>query len=50
MEGRILIVDDEPDILELLEMLIVERTPHQVVTTNNPLEVPCCSRGSLLTC
>jgi DNA-binding NtrC family response regulator len=40
MGGKILIVDDEPDILELLEMIIAERTPHQVVTTNNPLEVP----------
>jgi DNA-binding NtrC family response regulator len=40
MGGKILIVDDELDILELLEMIIAERTPHQVVTTNNPLEVP----------
>lgn len=38
--GKILIVDDELDILELLEMIIAERTSHQVVTTNNPLEVP----------
>ena len=45
MGGRILIVDDEPDILELLEMIIVERTPHQVVTTNNPLEVPPLLKG-----
>lgn len=40
MAGKILIVDDELDMLELLEMIISERTPHQVVTTNNPLEVP----------
>ena len=45
MGGKILIVDDEPDILELLEMIIVERTPHQVVTTNNPLEVPPLLKG-----
>jgi DNA-binding NtrC family response regulator len=45
MGGKILIVDDEPDILELLEMIIVERTPHQVVTTNNPLEVPSLLKG-----
>ncbi len=40
MAGKILIVDDELDMLELLEMIITERTPHRVVTTNNPLEVP----------
>lgn len=40
MSGKILIVDDELDMLELLEMIIVEKTPYQVVTTNNPLEVP----------
>ncbi len=39
MSGKILIVDDELDMLELLEMIIVEKTPYQVVTTNNPLEV-----------
>ena len=39
MTGKILVVDDELDILELLEMIIAERTSHQVVTTNNPLEV-----------
>jgi DNA-binding NtrC family response regulator len=40
MGGKILIVDDELDILELLEMIITERTPYQVITTNNSLEVP----------
>ncbi|MBA4392809.1 MAG: response regulator [Desulfobacca sp.] len=40
MGEKILIVDDELDILELLEMIITERTPFQVMTTNNPLEVP----------
>jgi DNA-binding NtrC family response regulator len=40
MAGKILIVDDELDMLELLEMIIMEKTPHRVVTTNNPLEVP----------
>ena len=40
MGGKILIVDDELDMLELLEMIIVEKTPYRVVTTNNPLEVP----------
>ncbi|MFH0787185.1 MAG: response regulator [Pseudomonadota bacterium] len=46
MEGKILIVDDELDILELLEMIITERTPHQVITTNNPLEVPLMLKES----
>ena len=40
MAEKILIVDDELDILELLEMIIQEKTPYKVVTTNNPLEVP----------
>jgi DNA-binding NtrC family response regulator len=37
--GKILIVDDEPDMLEMLDMIITDKTSHQVVTTNNPLEV-----------
>ncbi|MBW1953303.1 MAG: response regulator [Deltaproteobacteria bacterium] len=39
MSGKILIIDDEPDMLVMLEMLITDKTPHEVVTTNNPLEV-----------
>ena len=38
MAERILIVDDEPDMLELLNMIITEKTPYEVATTNNPLE------------
>jgi DNA-binding NtrC family response regulator len=37
--GKILIVDDEPDMLEMLDMIITDKTNHRVVTTNNPLEV-----------
>ncbi len=37
--GKILIVDDEPDMLEMLDMIITDKTSHKVVTTNNPLEV-----------
>ena len=37
--GKILIVDDEPDMLEMPDMIITDKTSHQVVTTNNPLEV-----------
>jgi DNA-binding NtrC family response regulator len=40
MGGKILIVDDELDILDLLEMIIAEKTSHKIVTTNNSLEAP----------
>ena len=39
MSGKILIIDDEPDMLVMLEMLITDKTPHEVVTTNNPFEI-----------
>jgi DNA-binding NtrC family response regulator len=38
MPEKILIVDDEPDMLKLLSMIISEKTPYEVTTTNNPLE------------
>ncbi len=38
MPERLLIVDDEPDMLKLLSMIIREKTPYETVTTNNPLE------------
>ena len=38
MPEKILIVDDEPDMLKLLSMIIKEKTPYEVSTTNNPLE------------
>lgn len=38
MPEKILIVDDEPDMLVLLSMIIKSRTPYEVVTTSNPLE------------
>jgi len=40
MSEKILIVDDELDMLELLELIITDRTSYQVVTTSNPLDVP----------
>ena len=40
MSEKILIVDDEMDMLELLELIITDRTSYQVATVNNPLEVP----------
>ncbi|MBI5479999.1 MAG: response regulator [Deltaproteobacteria bacterium] len=37
--ARILLVDDEPDMLALLRTVIRARTEHEVLQTNNPLEV-----------
>ncbi len=38
MSEKILAVDDEPDMLKLLSMIVREKTPYEIVTTNNPLE------------
>lgn len=38
MAEKILSVDDEPDMLKLLSMIIREKTPYEITTTNNPLE------------
>ncbi len=38
MPEKILIVDDEPDMLALLSMIIKSRTPYEVITTSNPFE------------
>jgi DNA-binding NtrC family response regulator len=40
MKQRILAVDDELHMLKLLERIITEKTPYEIVTTNNALEVP----------
>jgi len=40
MKQHILAVDDEIHMLELLERIITEKTPYQITTTNNSLEVP----------
>ncbi|MBI5606471.1 MAG: response regulator, partial [Deltaproteobacteria bacterium] len=39
MAERILIVDDELDMLLLLKMILTEKTSYEVITTPNPLEV-----------
>jgi FixJ family two-component response regulator len=39
MADRLLIVDDELDMLLLLKMILTEKTTYEVVTTPNPLEV-----------
>jgi DNA-binding NtrC family response regulator len=38
MAEKILIVDDDPDMLKLLSMTIQRKAPYQVTTTNNPVE------------
>ncbi len=38
MAEKVLIVDDEPDMLSLLSMIIKEKTPYDINTTNNPIE------------
>jgi len=40
MKQRILAVDDELHMLKLLERIITEKTPYEILTTNNSLEVP----------
>ncbi|MDD5562725.1 MAG: response regulator [Thermoanaerobaculaceae bacterium] len=39
MSEKLLILDDEVDMLTLLETIIRAKTPHEVVVTNNPLEI-----------
>ena len=38
MSERILVIDDEPDMLMLLRMIIEDNTNYEVETTNNPAE------------
>lgn len=45
MPEKILVVDDEPDMLRLLNMIIKEKTPYEVTTTNNPLEALELAKG-----
>ncbi len=40
MQQSLLIVDDELHMLRLLERILGERTPHEIVCTANSLEVP----------
>lgn len=39
MPDRILVVDDEPNMLRLLKTILMDKTGYEVATTNNPLEV-----------
>lgn len=36
MAATIVIVDDEPDLLDLLKLILTEKTEHRVLTTANP--------------
>jgi DNA-binding NtrC family response regulator len=38
MAEKILIVDDEPDMLRLLSMILRDKTSYEITTTNNPIE------------
>lgn len=38
MSEKILIIDNDPDMVTLLSMLIREKTPYKTEVTNNPLE------------
>ncbi len=40
MAAKILIIDDEPELLELLQLVIEEKTRHRVVTTTDPRTAP----------
>ncbi len=39
MPERLLVVDDEPNMLRLLKTILMDKTGYEVETTNNPLEV-----------
>jgi DNA-binding NtrC family response regulator len=39
MPERLLVVDDEPNMLRLLKTILMDKTGYEVDTTNNPLEV-----------
>jgi DNA-binding NtrC family response regulator len=36
---RLLVIDDEPNMLRLLKTILMDKTGYTVITTNNPLEV-----------
>lgn len=45
MPERILVVDDEPNMLRLLKTILMDKTGYEVATTNNPLEVSKMLQG-----
>ena len=38
MAATLVIVDDEPDLLDLLKLILTEKTDHKVLTTSNPYQ------------
>ena len=40
MPGKILVIDDERDMLVLLKRILTEKTPHEVATTDDSARVP----------
>ena len=40
MSGKILIVDDEKDMLALLERILSGKMAHSITVTDDPLQVP----------
>ena len=39
MAERLLVIDDEPNMMRLLKTILMDKTGYTVITTNNPLEV-----------
>ena len=39
MAERLLVIDDEPNMLRLLKTILIDKTGYTLITTNNPLEV-----------
>ena len=42
---KILVIDDEPHMLKLMERIITEKTAYQIICTSNPLEAPQILEG-----
>jgi len=43
--AKILIIDDEPDMLKLLSMILREKTAYEITTTNNPIEAVALAKN-----
>ena len=38
MSATIVVVDDEPDLLDLMKLILTEKTDHKVMTTTDPFQ------------